>query len=61
MKRLKSSGLDKFIKSIKSKQTNNWYLSWYANAIRCTEEYGLHEGLGLMSKVESLTKYKKRD
>ena len=63
MKRLKSSGLDKFIKSMhRANKPIIGICLGMQMLFECSEEYGLHEGLGLIpGKVESLTKYSKKE
>ena len=63
MKRLKSSGLDKFIKSMHRDDKPIFGICLGMQMLfECSEEYGVHEGLGLIpGKVECLNKYSKKE
>lgn len=63
MKRLRNSGLDKFIKSMHRERKPIFGICLGMQMLfESSEEYGVHEGLGLIpGKVESLNKYSKKE
>ena len=63
MKRLKNSGLDRFIKSMHRDAKPIFGICLGMQMLfECSEEYGLNEGLGLIpGKVECLNKYSKKE
>ena len=63
MKRLRNSGLDKFIKSMHRERKPIFGICLGMQMLfESSEEYGVHEGLGLIpGKVECLNKHSKKE